>query len=119
MTRKVVAGWLVCVAVGGGLATRTIVGQGQPQATAEEFQQQVLPVLSKSCISCHNDRTRAGTLTLEPFKDPATALAQPAIWHNVLQKVSAGAMPPPDCGAAEPSRSRCDYQLGPEAPGRG
>ncbi len=96
MTRKVFAGLVVvCAAVGSGLATRTIVGQGQPRATTEEFQQQVLPVLSKSCLSCHNDRTRAGTFSLEPFKDPATALAQPAIWHNVLQKVSSGAMPPP------------------------
>ena len=95
MTRKVVAGWLVCAAVAGGLATRTTLGQGQPQATAEEFQQQVLPVVSKSCMNCHNDRAKAGTLSLEPFKDPSAALAQPAIWHKVLEKVSAGAMPPP------------------------
>ena len=96
MTRKVFAGLLVvCAAVGSGLATRTIVGQGQPQATAVEYQQHVLPVLSRSCMNCHNDRTKAGTLSLEPFRDPAAALAQPAIWHSVLEKVSAGAMPPP------------------------
>jgi Protein of unknown function (DUF1592)/Protein of unknown function (DUF1588)/Protein of unknown function (DUF1587)/Protein of unknown function (DUF1585)/Protein of unknown function (DUF1595) len=99
MTRKVFAGLVVCATVGGGLATRTIVGQGQPQATAEEYQQQVLPVLSKSCLNCHNDKTKAGTLSLEAFKDPAAALAQPAIWHAVLEKVTSGAMPPP---AAKP-----------------
>src|SRR5262245_22927009 len=86
MTRKVVAGWFVCVAVASGLATRTILGQGQSQATAEEFQQQVLPVVSRSCMSCHNDRSLAGTLSLEPFKDPSAALGQPAIWHKVLEK---------------------------------
>jgi hypothetical protein len=94
MTRKVFAGFVVCAIVGSGLASRTIVGQGQPQATAEEYEQQVLPVVSRSCISCHNDRTKAGTLSLEPFKNPAAALAQPAVWHRVLEKVSTGAMPP-------------------------
>ena len=81
MTRKVFAGLVVCATVGSSLATRTIVGQGQSQATAEEYQQHVLPVLSKSCLNCHNDKTKAGKLSLEPFKDPAAALTQPAIWH--------------------------------------
>ena len=35
------------------------------------------------------------TLSLDPFKDPFTALAQPAIWQKMVEKVSAGAMPPP------------------------
>ncbi len=96
MTRSLFAGLVVCAAVGSGLATRTIVGQGQPQATADEYQQQVLPVLSKSCLNCHNDRTKAGTLSLEAFKDPAAALAQQAIWPKVLERVSAGSMPPPN-----------------------
>jgi len=86
---------MVCAAVGSGIATRTIVGQTQPQATADEYQQQVLPVVSSRCMSCHNDRTRAGTLSLEAFKDPSAALAQPAVWHRVLDKLSTGAMPPP------------------------
>ncbi|RPI54510.1 MAG: DUF1592 domain-containing protein [Acidobacteria bacterium] len=95
MTRKWFAGLMVCAAVGSGIATRTIVGQTQPQATADEYQQQVLPVVSSRCMSCHNDRTRAGTLSLEAFKDPSAALAQPAVWHRVLDKLSTGAMPPP------------------------
>ena len=99
MTGKVFAGLVVCATVGSGLATRTLVGQGQPQATAEEYQQQVLPVLSESCMNCHNDKTKAGTLSLEAFKDPAAALAQPSIWRAVLEKVTSGAMPPP---AAKP-----------------
>ena len=101
MTRKVFAGLVVCAAVGSGLATRTIVGQGQSQAAADEYQQHVLPVLSKSCMSCHNDRTKAGTLSLEAFRDPSAALAQQAIWPKVLERVSAGSMPPP--AAAPPA----------------
>jgi hypothetical protein len=93
---------IVCAAVAGGLATRTIVGQSNGQTSADEYSQHVLPVLSKSCLNCHNDRTKAGTLTLEPFKDPAAALDQPEIWLRVLDKVEAGAMPPP---AAKPLTS--------------
>jgi hypothetical protein len=95
MNRKVFVALLACMAVGGGLATRTIIGQAQPQATPEEFQQTVLPIVSRNCLSCHSDRVHAGNLTLEPFRDPAAAVAEPAVWQSVLEKVSAGAMPPP------------------------
>jgi mono/diheme cytochrome c family protein len=103
MTRKVFAGLVVCATVGSSLATRTIVGQGQSQATAEEYQQQVLPVLSKSCMSCHNDRTKAGTLSLEAFRDPSAALVQQAIWLNVLERVTAGTMPPAAAAPLSPA----------------
>jgi hypothetical protein len=96
MNRIVFAGLAVCAVVGSGLATRTLSGQAQAtQAQAADFQENVLPVLSKSCMSCHNDRSKAGTLSLDPFKDPFTALAQPAVWQKIVEKVSAGAMPPP------------------------
>jgi hypothetical protein len=96
MTQKWCAALFVCVVIAAGSATRTLNGQAQAtQAHAAEFQQDVLPVLSKSCMTCHNDRSKAGTLTLDPFKDPFTALAQPAVWQKVVEKVSAGAMPPP------------------------
>ena len=94
MNRKVFAGLAVCAVVGSGLATRTIVGQAPPQATADEYQQHVLPVLSKSCMSCHNDSQKAGTLSLEAFRDPSAALAQQAIWPKVLDRLTAGTMPP-------------------------
>jgi hypothetical protein len=96
MTQKWGAALLLCVAIGAASATRTLNGQAQTtQAHAAEFQQDVLPVLSKSCMTCHNDRSKAGSLSLDPFNDPFTALAQPAVWQKVAEKVSAGAMPPP------------------------
>jgi hypothetical protein len=96
MTQKWCAALLVCVAISAAFATRTLNGQAQAtQAQAAEYQQNVLPVLSTSCMSCHNDRSKAGTLSLDPFQDPFTALAQPAVWQKVIDKVSAGAMPPP------------------------
>ena len=95
MTRKVfVIGLGVCLSLGSGLATRVIRGQAPTQATPEEFQQQVLPVISKSCLSCHSDRVHAGSLSLEALRDPGAAMSQPAVWQKVLEKVTAGAMPP-------------------------
>ena len=95
MSRKVLAGLAVCAVVGSGLATRTLNGQAQAtQAQAAEFQQNVLPVLSKSCMSCHNDRAKAGAMSLDSFNDPFTALAEPAIWQKIVEKVTTGAMPP-------------------------
>src|SRR5688572_32386795 len=95
MNRIVLAGLAVFAVVGSGVATRTLNGQAQAtQAQAAEYTQNVQPVLSKSCMSCHNDRSKAGTLSLDPFNDPFTALAQPAVWQKVVEKVSTGAMPP-------------------------
>ena len=104
MTHKWGAALFVCVAIGAGFATRTLNGQAQAtQAQAAEFQQNVLPVLSKSCMTCHNDRSKAGTLSLDPFKDPFTALAQPAVWQKVVEKVSAGTMPPAAAAPLSPA----------------
>jgi len=64
------------------------------QSTADEFQQTVLPVLSKNCFGCHNDRLHTGNLSLEPLRDAALAAQKPEIWQKVLAKVTAGQMPP-------------------------
>ncbi len=96
MTQKFGAVLIVCAAIGLGFATRTLNGQAQAtQAHAAEFQQDVLPVLAKSCLGCHSEKAQAGKLNLEPLRDPATTATHTAIWQNVLDKVSAGAMPPP------------------------
>src|SRR5688572_16090939 len=96
MTQKFCAVLLVCAALGMGFATRTLNGQAQAtQAHAAEFQQDVLPVLAKSCLGCHSEKTQAGKLNLEPLRDPATTATHIAVWQSVLEKMSAGAMPPP------------------------
>src|SRR6266576_959711 len=60
-------GILVCAAIFGGVATRSLIGQGQPGSVApaalsDEFQQTVLPVLAKNCIGCHSERLHSGNL---------------------------------------------------------
>src|SRR5688500_5192735 len=61
VNRIVLAGLAVFAVVGSGVATRTLSGQAQAtQAQAAECQQNVLPVLAKSCLGCHNDKALAG-----------------------------------------------------------
>ena len=96
MTQKFGAVLGVCAVLALGLATRTLNGQAQAtQAHAAEFQQDVLPVLAKSCLGCHNEKAQAGKLNLEPLRDPATTATHTTVWQSVLDKVSSGAMPPP------------------------
>src|SRR5882672_1989200 len=104
--------WLgaICVAVGGGLLTGRIAGQSATQApgtpsagaviaraqlSGDEFQRAVLPVLSKNCLSCHSDRLHTGNLSLEAFSDGTLAAQKPDVWQKVLDKLTAGQMPPP------------------------
>ena len=60
----------------------------------DEFQKQVLPVLTKTCVTCHNDRLQTGGFSFEPFRDAASASLKPEIWQKVLDKLDAGQMPP-------------------------
>jgi hypothetical protein len=75
-------------------ATITSVGQTPNPAPADEFQSQVLPVLSKTCMSCHNDRLQTAGLSFESFRDSVSASQKPELWLKVLDKLNAGQMPP-------------------------
>src|ERR1044072_6917796 len=97
MTRRFGAVLLVCAAIGMGFATRTLNGQAQTTqapASPEEFQQTVMPVLSKSCVGCHNDKARTANLSLQGYSAPSAAWAHPEVWQKVLNKLAAGEMPP-------------------------
>ena len=88
--------FLVCVAAAGMLLEPAVEGQDLQRVSLDEFQQAVLPVLSKNCIGCHGDVRPAGGLSLEAFRlDPASALHKPAVWSAVLGKLESGTMPPP------------------------
>ena len=90
---RLVGGLAACVVLVGSSTTRIAVGQA-PQASSEEFQKTVAPVLSKSCLGCHNDRARMGNLSLQAYTDGATALTHADVWQKVLNKLMAGDMPP-------------------------
>jgi hypothetical protein len=94
ISRRLLGGLAVCAVVFGSLTTRITRGQAQPVAPSDQFQKSVVPVLSKSCLGCHNDRARMGNLSLQAYTDPSIALAHPEVWQKVLNKLAAGEMPP-------------------------
>jgi hypothetical protein len=82
-------------AVASGIFTGgSLFGQSAPPFSAGEFEQNVAPVLSRHCLRCHNDRQQAGKLSLEAFRDSASARPRPDVWQKVLDKVTNGQMPP-------------------------
>jgi uncharacterized protein DUF1592/uncharacterized protein DUF1588/uncharacterized protein DUF1587/uncharacterized protein DUF1585/uncharacterized protein DUF1595/cbb3-type cytochrome c oxidase subunit III len=76
-----IAGVCLSLAVAGS-ATSSAQLQTPPRA-----------VLDRYCVTCHNQRTRAGSLVLETL-DPAHVEAQPAVWESVVRKLRTRAMPP-------------------------
>lgn len=66
-------------------------------ATLDDNAQREL--LKTYCITCHNDRTRAGGLSLATF-DPTRAEAAADIAERIVRKLTAGMMPP--AGARRP-----------------
>src|SRR5687768_6127923 len=57
-------------------------------------------LLKQYCVTCHNDRTKAGTMSLQAF-DAATVLEHPELAEKMIRKLRAGMMPP--AGARRPA----------------
>jgi hypothetical protein len=68
-----------------------LLAQGPSKPT---FDHSVRPMLTKSCLACHNDRLQSGSVNLTPFVNPATVLGNREDWEKVVQKVRSGEMPP-------------------------
>src|SRR2546425_4083659 len=51
-------------------------------------------VVTKYCVTCHNERTKSGGLVLA-MMDFANVAADAEVWEKVLRKLHLGAMPPP------------------------
>ena len=82
---------------------QAVRGQASKPAAVESYQKTVLPVLSKSCYTCHNTALNTADLNLEAFRDGDIALKQTAVWQKVLDKLKAGDMPP--AGMPTPSKT--------------
>ena len=57
-------------------------------------------LLKQYCVGCHNDRTKAGTMSLQSF-DTADVLEHPELAEKMIRKLRAGMMPP--AGARRPA----------------
>jgi mono/diheme cytochrome c family protein len=99
-------GYLIAAAVLlASLAWRQAVSgeAANPTRAQETFQKTVLPVLSKNCFACHNEKLRTAGLNLEAYRDGSVAVKQTTIWADVLDKVSTGQMPP--AGSLAPTKT--------------
>jgi hypothetical protein len=88
-----------------GVGSRELGAQRQPApsgpaTTAAALDQSGL--LSKYCVSCHNEKTRIGELALDVVSRGSVRDHAP-VWEDVLHKLRAGAMPPP--GMPRPERA--------------
>src|SRR5437868_464819 len=77
---------VVCAVVAAG----AVVGAGAQQAPTDSPQ----ALVARTCIGCHNDRTRSGNLSLASF-DVSSAGEHPDVAEKMIRKLRAGQMPPP------------------------
>jgi mono/diheme cytochrome c family protein len=50
-------------------------------------------MVTQYCVTCHNDRTKAGSLVLDP-RELVNVGAHAELWEQVIRKLNAGLMPP-------------------------
>jgi mono/diheme cytochrome c family protein len=54
----------------------------------------VRPLLQKYCMTCHNDQKNAAGMSLEPYRDTASAKKAKDLWEGVKEEVENKQMPP-------------------------
>ncbi len=98
----------------------------QPAAAAAPSVESAQAVITRTCVGCHNDRTRSGEISLQSF-DLARADQHLDIVEKMIRKLRAGQMPPPGSrrpdeavlsGLAELLEARADAHGAEPLPGR-
>jgi mono/diheme cytochrome c family protein len=81
--------------VGGAavMFSTSVYPQQTPDAVSTAASQQA--IVTRYCVTCHNDRAKTGGLSLETLSIAAVG-EHPEVWEKVVQKVHANLMPPPD-----------------------
>jgi mono/diheme cytochrome c family protein len=89
-----------------------VAATGHAPATVPEPRGQAAPaanepraLLAQYCITCHNQRTKAGNLALDTF-DVTRIADHPETWEKVVRKLRGGVMPP--AGRPRPDRATYD-----------
>jgi cytochrome c551/c552 len=75
-----------------------------PDAAA--FDRDVKPVITKTCVACHNPTLTSGGVNLTEFSSAATISSNRAAWEKILQKVRSAEMPPK--GVPRPPQAQMD-----------
>jgi hypothetical protein len=76
-----------------------------PQRTIESTPSPHAQLVTKYCVTCHNERTRTADLALDAA-DFASIPANAQVWEKVIRKVRAGMMPP--VGMPRPEQAALD-----------
>src|SRR5688572_27265915 len=63
--------------------------------TSISYEKEVKPVITRYCVSCHNEKLASGKLNLDSFHDASAAQNASTVWEKVIDKVAARRMPPP------------------------
>jgi mono/diheme cytochrome c family protein len=101
---------LIAPSLGRRLAILIVAGSIGPlvaasQQPAELSVQAHSAVVGKYCVTCHNDKSRTGGLSLE-HADLTNVPQGAEIWEKAVRKLRVGTMPPP--GMPRPARAQLD-----------
>ena len=77
--------------------------------TAATFDIAVKPVLTQTCVPCHNDRMASGGLNVAVFSTLGSIHEQREGWEKILQKIRSGEMPPK--GIPRPSEAQVEAMM--------
>jgi Protein of unknown function (DUF1592)/Protein of unknown function (DUF1588)/Protein of unknown function (DUF1585)/Protein of unknown function (DUF1587)/Protein of unknown function (DUF1595)/Planctomycete cytochrome C len=107
MRNRLICAALSAVAIGGALAGSALLGPVEVAAQGARAAQTAPPngeLLTKYCVTCHNQRLRTAGLALDQA-DLTTIAHDPALWEKVVRKLRTGAMPPSGRPRPEPAAS--------------
>jgi mono/diheme cytochrome c family protein len=97
--------WMVALGVAATTQNRALEVRLKPDATYQEKPDATYSpaqTVRQYCVGCHNDRSKAGDLSLAAF-DVARASDHPDISEKIIRKLRAGMMPP--AGARRPDEA--------------
>ncbi|HYO82039.1 MAG TPA: DUF1592 domain-containing protein [Bryobacteraceae bacterium] len=92
------------------LIAATLAAQPQPAPASPSFDLAVKPILTKSCVPCHNERMASGSLNLTGLNTAASIAQHRDEWERVIQKIRTGEMPPK--GIPRPPAAQLDALMG-------
>ena len=93
ITRHLLAGIFFFLGVFSGQAHATSPVEA-PSPDLEGWGSTVQPFLAKHCVACHGSEKQKGSLNLEEFDGDILDLTKAGIWHEIVDVLNAGEMPP-------------------------
>jgi mono/diheme cytochrome c family protein len=81
----------------------------QPPATPQaepSYTKDVLPFLTKHCVSCHGNGKKKGGVSLDKFKDNDSVLRDRATWDLIVEMIQTKKMPPKEKPQPTPAEAQ-------------